>query len=89
VAGPNREVDESRTDPKARQALAEIADLHCEFPAWAIWLPRYDHGWTALRPASSRAPESGLPMIWVHTTTAVELADRMRAADATLTGHDR
>jgi hypothetical protein len=70
------------------QVLAELAGLHREFPAWAIWLPRHGYGWTALRPASTRAPEPGLPMVWAQAATAAELAERMRSVDAQLASGD-
>jgi hypothetical protein len=66
------------------QAIAEIAGLHREFPEWAIWLPSHGRNWTALRPASTRAPEPGLPMVWAQAATAADLAERMRGVDAQL-----
>lgn len=72
-------------DPEARQALSEVVVLHREFPAWAVWLPHGGRPWTAVRPASSRAPGPDLPTIWVHAATAEELTERMQRADAQLT----
>ena len=72
-------------DPEARQALSEVVVLHREFPAWAVWLPHEGRPWTAVRPASARAPGPDLPTIWVHAATAEELTGRMRRADARLT----
>jgi hypothetical protein len=66
------------------QAMADFTGLHREFPAWAIWLPSHSSTWTALRPASTRAPEPGLPMVWAQAATAAELAERMRDVDAQL-----
>ena len=71
------------------QAVADITGLHREFPAWAIWLPRHDNGWTALRPASARAPEPGLPMVWAQAATVAKLAERMRSVDAQLASSDQ
>ena len=68
--------------PEARQAIIQIIVLQCEFPAWAVWLPRRGRSWTAVRPASARAPGADLPMIWVHAVTSAELADRMRDVNA-------
>ena len=72
-------------DPEAEQAILQVIVLHCEFPAWAVWLPHRGRSWTGGRPASARAPSADLPMIWVYAVTAGELADRMRAVDAQLT----
>ena len=72
-------------DPEARQALREVVVLHREVPAWAVWLPHGGRPWTAVRPASSRAPGPDLPTIWVHAATAEELTERMQRADAQLT----
>jgi hypothetical protein len=68
--------------PEAREAIIQVVVLQREFPAWAVWLPRRGRSWTAVRPASARAPGADLPMIWVHAVTAAELADRMRDVDA-------
>ena len=73
-------------DTGASQAVTEMIVLHCQFPAWAVWLPYRGRRWTAVRPASARAPGPDLPMIWVQAVTAAELAARMRGADAQLTG---
>jgi hypothetical protein len=75
----------ARLDPEARQAVSEVVVLYREFPAWAVWLPHGGRQWTAVRPASARAPGSDLPMIWVHAATPAELADRMRGVDGQLT----
>jgi len=72
-------------DPEARQAVSEVVVLYREFPAWAVWLPHGGRQWTAVRPASARAPGPDLPMIWVHAATPAELAGRMRGVDAQLT----
>jgi len=70
--------------PEDRQAMSQVIALHREFPAWAVWLPYRGRPWTAVRPASARAPGPDLPMIWVHAGTAAELAAPMRSADAQL-----
>jgi hypothetical protein len=70
--------------PGDRQAISQVIVLYREFPAWAVWLPYRGRRWTAVRPASARAPGPDLPMIWVHADTAAELAARMRSADAQL-----
>ena len=67
------------------QALIRVIALYWEFPAWAVWLPHRGRQWTAVRPASARAPGPDLPMIWVQAGTTEELGDRMRSADAQLT----
>ena len=72
-------------DAGARQAIAEIIGLYREFPAWAVWLPFAGRAWTAVRPASARAPGPDLPLVWVHAESAARLAGRMRAVDAQLT----
>ena len=72
---------------EARQAITQVVVLHREFPAWAVWLPERGRPWTAVRPASARAPGPDLPMVWVHGTAA-DLAGRMRAVDAQLAGPD-
>lgn len=89
MAGLNRDPGESRTDTEAGQAIAEITGLHREFPAWAIWLPDRGRGWTAVRPASDRAPEPTLPMVWASAESAAELADQMRSVDEQLCCRDR
>jgi hypothetical protein len=76
-------------DPEARQAVSEVVVLYREFPVWAVWLPHGGRQWTAVRPASARAPGPDLPMIWVHAATPAELADRMRGVDGQLAGRDR
>jgi hypothetical protein len=70
--------------PEDRHAISQVIALHREFPAWAVWLPHGGSPWTAVRPASARAPGPDLPMIWVHADTAAELAARLRGADAQL-----
>jgi hypothetical protein len=67
---------------EARQAVVQVIALNREFPAWAVWLPHGGRPWTAVRPASARAPAPEVPMIWVHAATAAELVARMRGADA-------
>jgi len=76
-------------DAEARRAVSEVVVLWQEFPAWAVWLPHGGRQWTAVRPASARAPGPDLPMIWVHAAVPSELADRMRGVDAQLAGRDR
>ena len=73
-----------RVDPEAEQAILQVIVLHREFPAWAVWPPHRGRSWTAVRPASARAPGADLPMVWVQAVTAAELADRMRGVDAQL-----
>jgi hypothetical protein len=74
-------------DPEARQVIAEVIGLYSEFPAWAVWPPRSaGRSWTAVRPASARAPGPDLPMVWVHAATSGDLADRMGGVDAQLDG---
>ena len=68
--------------PQARQAIVQVILLLSEFPAWAVWLPHRGRSWTAVRPASARAPSAELPMIWVHAATPAELAGRMRDVNA-------
>jgi hypothetical protein len=72
-------------DAEADGAIGQVIVLHREFPAWAVWLPHGGRQWTAVRPASARAPGPDLPMIWVQAATVAELAERMRRADAQLT----
>jgi hypothetical protein len=74
------------SDSNPEQNVAATVALHRDFPAWAIWLPVQEGEWTAIRPASARPPGPGLPMIWVHAATSVELAARMRAADLQVQG---
>lgn len=73
----------------ARRVIADVIVLHREFPAWAVWLPGQGRSWTAVRPASARAPGPDLPMVWAHATTPAELADRMRAVDGQLADRER
>jgi len=72
-------------DSAETQALIQVVALYREFPAWAVWLPSRGRQWTAVRPASARAPGPELPMIWVQAGTVEEMAARMRGADAQLT----
>jgi hypothetical protein len=72
-------------DSEETGALIQVIALYREFPAWAVWLPHGGRQWTAVRPASARAPGPELPMIWVQAGTAEELVARMRGADAQLT----
>jgi hypothetical protein len=76
-------------DAGARSAVSQVIVLHREFPAWAVWLPHGGRRWTAVRPASARAPGPDLPMVWVHAATSAELAERMRGVDAQLAGRTR
>jgi hypothetical protein len=61
-----------------------VAELLRAFPRWAVWVPSEHGEWTALRPASARPPSAGLPMIWAHAATPVELARKMQAIDEQL-----
>jgi hypothetical protein len=74
-----------RDGGEAARDAAEIVALYGEFPAWAVWLP-VRGAWVAVRPASSRPPDPHLPTIWVHASSAGELAVRMRASQAQLDG---
>ncbi len=76
-------------DAGARQAVSEVVVLCLDFPAWAVWLPHGGRQWTAVRPASARAPGPDLPLIWVHAAVPAELAERMRGVDGQLAGRDR
>jgi hypothetical protein len=71
--------------PDAR-VIAEVVALYLDHPRWAVWLPPPGGGWAAARPAGSRPPGPEMPMVWVHASTAAELADRMRRVDAQLAG---
>jgi hypothetical protein len=71
-------------DAGARRMMAEVIGLYREFPSWAVWLPYQGGRWTAVRPASARAPGPDLPMIWAHGDTAAQLAERMRGVDGQL-----
>lgn len=72
------------TDP---ETLAAVTSLYREHSRWAIWPPRTRFGkWTAVRPASSRAPGPELPLLWAAGDTAVELSAQMRRADEALRG---
>jgi hypothetical protein len=66
--------------PDAARAAALLAD----YPAWAIWLPAAGREWTAVRPASSRPPGPGLPLLWAQAAAAGELARMMQAMDEQL-----
>jgi hypothetical protein len=74
-------------DAAGRDAITQVIALHREFPAWAVWLPYRGHPWIAVRPASTRAPDSELPMIWAKAETIEELADKMRRVNAQLADH--
>ncbi len=97
VSGPPGRDDEHALPPEtlagldtdAGQVIAEVIMLHREFPAWAVWLPGRGHAWTAVRPASARAPGPDLPMVWVHAATPVDLVGRMRAVDGQLADRGR
>jgi hypothetical protein len=67
--------------PEGGADAARAAALLADHPAWAIWLPAPGRGWTAVRPASSRPPGPGLPMLWADAATADELARIMSALD--------
>lgn len=67
-----------------RAAISQLIVLYREFPAWAVWLPHQGRPWAAVRPASSRTPGPGLPMVWVEAMTVTELAGRMRAIEGQL-----
>jgi hypothetical protein len=69
-------------DPSARRAVADLVVLYAEFPAWAVRVPRGGEEWRAVRSASDRVPDAGLPLIWAGGVTAEELAGRMRRIDA-------
>lgn len=60
-------------DARAMEDITKVVVLHREFPEWAVWLPDGNRPWTAVRPASRRAPTPDLPMIWVHAPTAASL----------------
>lgn len=66
------------------ETLAVLVALHRDHPRWAVWMPLPRGQWTAVRPAGSRPPSIEMPMVWVHSDTSVDLADRMRQADETL-----
>ena len=67
------------------RALVEAAILIHDHPHWAIWVPRGQAGWTAVRPASSRPPAPELPMLWISAGSASELARMMDSADGQAT----
>jgi hypothetical protein len=71
-------------DAEVGGAIGQVVVLYREFPAWAVWLPHGGGQWTAVRPASARAPGPDLPMVWVYAATSAELAERMRGVDAQL-----
>jgi hypothetical protein len=71
-------------DAGARQVMAEVIGLYREFPSWAVWLPSLGRSWTAVRPASGRAPGPELPMVWAQAGTAAGLAERMRRVEEQL-----
>jgi hypothetical protein len=73
-------------DAAAGRVIAEVIGLYREFPAWAVWPPSRGRPWTAVRPASGRAPGPDLPMVWAQAEAAAGLADRMRRVDGQLTG---
>ena len=59
--------------------LELLALLYRNHPRWALWLPLSPGGpWTAVRPAGSRPPGPGVPLLWVSAATAAELGERMR-----------
>jgi hypothetical protein len=65
-------------------AIAEVMALYRDHPRWAVWLPRPGGQWSAARPATSHPPGPGMATIWVDASTAAELSERMRQADAAL-----
>jgi hypothetical protein len=71
-------------DAEAQDAITQVIVLHREFPAWAVWLPYRGRPWIAVRPASARAPDPELPMIWAEAQTVEELADKIRRVNAQL-----
>jgi hypothetical protein len=71
-------------DLSARRAVTELIGVHVEFPAWAVRAPGRDAEWLAVRSASDRAPDAGLPLVWATAATAEELADRMHRIDTQL-----
>jgi hypothetical protein len=71
-------------DARATQVMAQVIGLYREFPSWAVWPPYRGRLWTAVRPASARAPGPEQPMVWVHADTAAKLAERMRSVDGQL-----
>lgn len=76
---------QTASEPGANAStLIEVVALHQEFSAWAVWLPWRGGCWTAVRPASSRAPGPDLPMVWLRAATSAELAADMRRVDAQL-----
>jgi hypothetical protein len=70
--------------PGDGEAISQLIALSQEFPAWAVWLPSQGSPWVAIRPASSRVPDPGLPTMWARAATSAELAGRMRAIDRQL-----
>jgi hypothetical protein len=60
---------------------AQAAALLISHPAWAIWLPQGSGEWTAVRPASSRPPGPGQPLLWAQAATVDELTRKMHALD--------
>lgn len=66
--------------------VAEAALLLLRHPHWAVWLPVGEHEWAAVRSAGSRPPGLDVPMLWVHASTAGELADKMMRAETALSG---
>jgi len=71
-------------DAGASQVMADVIGLYREFPGWAVWLPSPGRTWTAVRPASGRAPGPEQPMVWVHADSAAKLAERMRGVEGQL-----
>lgn len=70
------------TDP---ETLASVTALYRDHSRWAIFPPRTAFsGWTAVRPASFRAPDPELPLLWAAAPTSTELSDEMRRADEAL-----
>lgn len=68
----------------AALALAEVAVLHRDHPRWAVWVPAAGAEWAAARPAGSRPPGPGVPMLWVRADTVAGLGGLMSRVDAGL-----
>jgi hypothetical protein len=79
--GPGSDPLDWRSLAQGRPDAEQAATLLADYPAWAIWLPAVGREWTAVRPASSRPPGPGLPLLWAHAATSDGLARKMRALD--------
>jgi hypothetical protein len=60
---------------------AQFVALLAEHPAWAIWPATAGREWAAVRPASSRPPGPGVPLLWAQAATVDGLIIKMRALD--------